>query len=173
MLLIALAVCLVSMIGSTLVNTNMGKIDVENFSIEDANGNLIACQMYKPKTATAETPAPCVITLHGSFDAKETQDYTCLELAKRGYVAITMDCDGHGDSANHKTNPMDAFFLVTANPGSDFESLSTTPGSGMCDVVDYVYNNLSFVNREQIGITGHSLGGKMANACLAYNKIQE
>ena len=84
MLLIALAVCLVSMIGSTLVNTNMGKIDVENFSIEDANGNLIACQMYKPKTATAETPAPCVITLHGSFDAKETQDYTCLELAKRG-----------------------------------------------------------------------------------------
>lgn len=173
MLLIALVVCLISMIGSTLVNTNMGKIDVENFSIEDANGNLIACQMYKPKTATAENPAPCVITLHGSFDAKETQDYTCLELAKRGYVAITMDCDGHGDSANHKTNPMDAFFLVTANPGSDFESLSTTPGSGMCDVVDYVYNNLSFVDREQIGITGHSLGGKMANACLAYNKIQE
>lgn len=97
MFLIALVVCLVSMIGSTLTNTNMGKIDVENFSIKDANGNLIACQMYKPKTATAENPAPCVITLHGSFDAKETQDYTCLELAKRGYVAITMDCDGHGD----------------------------------------------------------------------------
>lgn len=173
LLIAALIICFVSMIGSSAVNTNFGSIKVQNFSIEDANGNKIACIMYKPKTATAENPAPCVVTLHGSFDAKETQDYTCLELAKRGYVAITMDCDGHGDSENYKTNPMDAFFKVTANPGSAFEDISTSPGSGMCDVVNYVYNSLSFVDKEQIGITGHSLGGKMANACLAYNKIQE
>ena len=88
-------------------------------------------------------------------------------------MAITMDCDGHGDSANYKTNPMDAFFMVTANPGSNFEDITTSPGSGMCDVVNYVYNSLSFVDNSQIGITGHSLGAKMANACLAYNKIQE
>ena len=43
----------------------------------------------------------------------------------------------------------------------------------MCDVVNYAYNSLSFVDKDQIGITGHSLGGKMANACLAYNKIQQ
>lgn len=84
-----------------------------------------------------------------------------------------MDCDGHGDSDNYKDNPMDAFFTVTANPGSAFEDISTSPGSGMCDVVNYAYNSLSFVDKDQIGITGHSLGGKMANACLAYNKIQE
>lgn len=173
LLAVALLICLISMIGSSVVNTNFGQIKVQNFSIEDANGNKIACIMYKPQNATAETPAPCVVTLHGSFDAKETQDYTCLELAKRGYVVITMDCDGHGDSENYKTNPMDAFFKVTANPGSAFEQLSTSPGSGMCDVVNYVYNSLPFVDRDQIGITGHSLGGKMANACLAYNKIQE
>lgn len=173
LLIIALVICFISMAGASLVNSDFGKIKVQNFSIEDANGNLISCIMYKPSNATEETPAPCVVTLHGSFDAKETQDYTCLELAKRGYVAITMDCDGHGDSENYKTNPMDAFFKVTANPGSNFEDISTSPGSGMCDVVNYVYNSLSFVDKDQIGITGHSLGGKMANACLAYNKIQE
>lgn len=172
-MVIAFIVCVISMVGSTLVNTNFGSIDVENFSIEDANGHLIACQMYKPKTATAENPAPAVIALHGSFDAKETQDYSGLELAKRGFVAITMDADGHGDSANYKENPMDAFFRVTANPGSSFERLETSPGSGMCDVVDYVYNNLAFVKKDEIGITGHSLGGKMANAVLAHNKIVE
>lgn len=172
-LIVALIVCLISMIGSSLFNTNFGKIEVKNFNIEDANGNTISCIMYKPANATAQTPAPCVVTLHGSFDAKETQDYTCLELAKRGYVAITMDADGHGDSSNYKENPMDAFFKVTANPGSDFENLETSPGSGMCDVVNYVYNSLAFVDKTQIGITGHSLGGKMANACLAYNMIQE
>lgn len=173
MLAIALVLCLISMVGANLVNSNFGKIKVKNFSIQDANGNTIACQMYKPQNATPETPAPCVVTLHGSFDAKETQDYTCLELSKRGFVVVAMDCDGHGDSENYKTNPMDAFFKVTANPGSDFEQLSTSPGSGMCDVVNYIYHSFEFVDKEQIGITGHSLGGKMANACLAYNKIQE
>lgn len=173
LLVVALIICLISMIGASLVNTNFGHIKVQNFSIEDANGHKIALVMYKPENATAETPAPCVVTLHGSFDAKETQDYTCLELAKRGFVVLSMDCDGHGDSDNYKDNPMDAFFTVTANPGSAFEDISTSPGSGMCDVVNYAYNSLSFVDKDQIGITGHSLGGKMANACLAYNKIQE
>ena len=173
LLAVALIICLISMIGASLVNTNFGHIKVQNFSIEDANGHKIALVMYKPENATAETPAPCVVTLHGSFDAKETQDYTCLELAKRGFVVLSMDCDGHGDSDNYKDNPMDAFFTVTANPGSSFEDISTSPGSGMCDVVNYAYNSLSFVDKDQIGITGHSLGGKMANACLAYNKIQE
>lgn len=171
LLVVALIICLISMIGASLVNTNFGHIKVQNFSIEDANGHKIALVMYKPENATAETPAPCVVTLHGSFDAKETQDYTCLELAKRGFVVLSMDCDGHGDSDNYKDNPMDAFFTVTANPGSAFEDISTSPGSGMCDVVNYAYNSLSFVDKDQIGITGHSLGGKMANACLGLHGI--
>ena len=124
LLVVALIICLISMIGASLVNTNFGHIKVQNFSIEDANGHKIALVMYKPENATAETPAPCVVTLHGSFDAKETQDYTCLELAKRGFVVLSMDCDGHGDSDNYKDNPMDAFFTVTANPGSAFEDIS-------------------------------------------------
>lgn len=170
---IAILICLISMIGATAVNTNFGHIEVTDFNIIDSKGTTIACTMYRPENATYDTPAPCVVTLHGSYDSKETQDYTCLELARRGMVAITMDCDGHGDSSNYKENPMDAFFTVTANPGSAFEDINTSPGSGMNDVVNYVYNSLDFVDKDQIGITGHSLGGKMANACLAYNKIQE
>ena len=73
LLVVALIICLISMIGASLVNTNFGHIKVQNFSIEDANGHKIALVMYKPENATAETPAPCVVTLHGSFDAKETQ----------------------------------------------------------------------------------------------------
>lgn len=172
-LVIGLIICLISMVGANFYNTDFGSIEVKKFNIQDANGHNIAAIMYKPANATAETPAPCVITLHGSFDSKETQDYTCLELAKRGFVTITMDADGHGDSENYKPNPMDAFFTVTAYPGSDFKDITTSPGSGMCDVVNYVYNSLAFVDKAQIGITGHSLGGKMAMACFAYNKIQE
>lgn len=169
----AVAICLISMIGATLVNTDFGHIEVTNFNIIDSKGTTIACTMYRPENATYENPAPGVVTLHGSYDSKETQDYTCLELARRGMVTVTMDCDGHGDSSNYKENPMDAFFTVTANPGSAYEDISTSPGSGMNDVVNYLYNSCDFIDKDQIGITGHSLGGKMANACLAYNKIQE
>ncbi len=169
----ALIICLISMIGSTLINTDFGNIEVTNFSIVDSKGEEIGLTLYRPETATYDNPAPCVVTLHGSFDARGTQDYTCLELARRGYVVITMDADGHGDSSNYKTNPMDVFLTLTSNQGSDFEDIATSPGSGMNDVVAYAYNSLEFVDNSQIGITGHSLGGKMANACLAYNKIQE
>lgn len=172
-LIISIIICMISMIGSTLVNTNFGDIITSNFSIIDSKGNNIACTMYRPKTATPDNPAPCVVTLHGSYNGRESQTSGCLELAKRGYVAITMDCDGHGDSSNYKENPMDAFFLVTANPGSNFADITTAPTSGMAEVVEYVYNNLSFVDQEQIGITGHSMGAKTANACYAYYKIQE
>lgn len=57
LLVVALIICLISMIGASLVNTNFGHIKVQNFSIEDANGHKIALVMYKPENATAETHA--------------------------------------------------------------------------------------------------------------------
>ena len=171
-LAISIIVCLISMVGTYMVDTNFGSVITKDIKITDSMGHDIGLTVFQPKTATAENPAPCVISLHGSYNGRESQNFVSLELAKRGFVAITMDCDGHGDASNWKDNPMDAFFLVTANPGSDFEKIYTAPTSGMADVVEYAYN-LSFVDKDQIGIQGHSLGGKTADACYAYYKIQE
>lgn len=171
-LAIAIMGSLLCMACSWLVRSDFGKIKIKDISIVDGNGNKIAATMFIPSTATAETPAPAVVALHGSFNARESESYLCYELARRGYVTVTLDCDGHGDSDNYKDNPMDAFFLVTAEPGADFESIDTAPTSGMAPVIDYLYD-LSFVDGEQIGITGHSLGGKTAAAVYAYYKIQE
>ena len=119
-LLISILVCLISTIGTYLIDTNFGSIITKDIKITDSMGHDIGLTIFQPKTATPENPAPCVITLHGSYNGRESQNFISLELAKRGIVAITMDCDGHGDASNWKDNPMDAFFLVTANPGSDF-----------------------------------------------------
>lgn len=171
-LAIAVAICLICMSGASMIRSNFGSIRVKDFSVIDGNGHKIAATMFIPSTATAENPAPTVVALHGSFNSRESESYVCYELARRGYVGVTIDCDGHGDSDYYKDNPMDAFFLVTADPGSDFESVDTAPTSGMAPVIDYLYD-LSFVDKEQIGITGHSLGGKTAAAVYAYYKIQE
>ncbi|MCB6343358.1 alpha/beta fold hydrolase [Enterocloster lavalensis] len=172
-LLISIIVCLISIFGTALIDTNFGSVITKDIKIVDSLGHDIGLTIYQPKTATPENPAPCVITLHGSYNGRESQNFISLELAKRGFVAITMDCDGHGDASNWKENPMDAFFLVTANPGSSFEEITTAPTSGMADVVEFVYHNLAIVDKSQIGIQGHSLGGKTADACYAYYKIQE
>ena len=171
-LAISIILCMISIFGTALIDTNFGSIITKDIKITDSLGHDIGLTIYQPKSATPENPAPCVISLHGSYNGRESQNFVSLELAKRGFVAITMDCDGHGDASNWKDNPMDAFFLVTANPGSDFENIYTAPTSGMADVVEYAWN-LSFVDRDQIGIQGHSLGGKTADACYAYYKIQE
>ena len=159
-LLISIIVCLISIFGTALIDTNFGSVITKDIKIVDSLGHDIGLTIYQPKTATPENPAPCVITLHGSYNGRESQNFISLELAKRGFVAITMDCDGHGDASNWKENPMDAFFLVTANPGSSFEEITTAPTSGMADVVEFVYHNLAIVDKSQIGIQGHSLGGK-------------
>lgn len=171
-LAISIIVCLLCMAGAYLIRSDFGKLNIKELSIVDGNGNKIAATMFIPSTATKEHPAPAVVALHGSFNARESESYLCYELARRGYVTVTVDCDGHGDSDYYKDNPMDAFFLVTAEPGADFESVDTAPTSGIAPVIDYLYD-LSFVDQDQIGITGHSLGGKTMVAVYAYYKIQE
>ncbi len=168
----SMVICLLCMALAYVIRTDFGKVKIKEISIVDGNGNKIAATMFIPKTATKENPAPAVAALHGSFNSRESESYLCYELARRGYVTVTFDCDGHGDSDYYKDNPMDAFFLVTAEPGADFESIDTAPTSGMAPIIDYLYD-LSFVDKDQIGITGHSLGGKTTVAVYAYYKIQE
>lgn len=155
----SMVICLLCMALAYVIRTDFGKVKIKEISIVDGNGNKIAATMFIPKTATKENPAPAVAALHGSFNSRESESYLCYELARRGYVTVTFDCDGHGDSDYYKDNPMDAFFLVTAEPGADFESIDTAPTSGMAPIIDYLYD-LSFVDKDQIGITGHSLGGR-------------
>ena len=43
---IAVLICLISMIGANVVNTNFGSIEVMDLNIDDSNGNNIACTIY-------------------------------------------------------------------------------------------------------------------------------
>ncbi len=42
-------ICLVSMTGAHVINTNFGSIEVMDLNIDDSNGNNIACTIYRPK----------------------------------------------------------------------------------------------------------------------------
>ena len=61
-LLVSIIVCLISIFGTALIDTNFGSVVTKDIKIVDSLGHDIGLTIYQPKTATPENPAPCVIT---------------------------------------------------------------------------------------------------------------
>lgn len=162
-LCIGLAIVLLFSIIASAIQTNGGKVDIIEITIPQSNGEYTSALLYKPKTATIDTPAPCVVTAPGAGNTKEMQDIALVELSRRGFVVISIDLYDHGrSSGTHESIP--------------YTMSQQYQGFGMIDVVDYVYNNLDYVDNTKIGITGHSTGGRITSYTLneygRYDRIQ-
>jgi len=173
-LIIALASCLISMVGTSLMQGNWGKTEVSTYTgtlsdlagmisknteangkvvditfTQDANYNF-SFMVLKPNNATAENPAPAIICCHGGSNSREMQMSGYIELARRGFVVITIDASGHGRS--------------------DYAIGALTHDSyGMEAAAEYAMS-LDYVDNSKIGVTGHSMGNSACvNTILALN----
>lgn len=61
--------------------------------------------MYVPKNATKETPAPAVLSIHGISSNAQSQSNYAIELARRGYVVMSVDLPSSGYSDMVGQNP--------------------------------------------------------------------
>lgn len=150
----ALILCLVSMIGASLIQTEGHKIKIKQMTWETSAGHQISADLWIPPNATKETPAPAVITIEGWYNNKEMQDLYTLELARRGYVVLTMDLHGHGNS---ESLPSDQLY----------------EGAVGVDGAVQLVADLPYVDTAKIGITGHSSGGTAANMAVAIDNERE
>lgn len=78
--------------------TNFGTIDVQEVSITHTDGSQIVGKLYRPKGVNSLNPAPGILGVHGYNNDKDVQRGTALELARAGFVVLTIDQLGHGDS---------------------------------------------------------------------------
>ncbi len=108
------------------------------------DGKEMSALLYVPKNATAETPAPGILAVHGYINSRETQDGFAIEFARRGYVVLSLDQTGHGYS-----------------DGPAFSN-----GFGGADGLRYL-RSLPMVDTDQIGLEGHSMGGWTVLAAAA------
>ncbi len=90
-------------------------------------------KILRPKTATADTPAPAVVVMHGGLSNKDTYAPIYVELARRGFVVIAFDAMGHGktdmqvDDLTHNTMGMEAIVeLAMSLPYVDENSVAVT-----------------------------------------------
>lgn len=122
--------------------------DVETVKTETIKGKVVSGILFKPKAASADNPLPAVVLTHGYLNNREMQLQNAIELARRGFVVLTVDREGHGNYENS---------------GSTSALIAT---NGLYDSVKYVYN-LDYVDKDKIGISGHSMGGMTTSAVLA------
>ena len=146
-LIVSIALIIVGIAGSFILQTNSGKTTIRNVTIESESGHTLAIDVYIPENATAETPAPTIFVQHGGNNNKEEMQHYCIELARRGYVAIGVDMYGMGES----------------EPLPDSEWL--TQGRGLYDAVRYGVT-LPYVDTDRVSLLGYSRGGKAAGEAL-------
>ena len=144
---LCLAVVLISSALSSQIQSAWGKVHVTSIRLPTQNGQWVAADLFRPLTATGKNPAPAVVVVPGFQRSKETQANISLELARRGIVVIAIDPYAQGFSSAS---------LSTRS--------ATEEGYGMFAVVDYLTDtdNLNYIDKSRIGVTGHSAGGNAA-----------
>ena len=141
----ALLLMLISCLGAYAIQMDMGNIRVMDVKIPMPQGETLRVLIHKPASATRDNPAPCIITSHGYHATLETQDITSIELARRGFVVFNMDTYSAGDSSGTV---------------EEYGYNRSYYGLGMLQLVDYVHDNIDYIDPDRIGITGHSTGGR-------------
>ena len=113
-----------------------GGIRIQDIRFKGATGNTMSALLYIPPNATAQTPAPGVLAVHGYINSRETQDGFAIEFSRRGYVVLAIDQTGHGYS----------------------DPPAFANGFGGPDGLAHL-RSLDFVDKNNIGLEGHSMGG--------------
>jgi pimeloyl-ACP methyl ester carboxylesterase len=113
-----------------------GGIRIQDVRFTGAKGNTMSALLYIPANATPQLPAPGILAVHGYINSRETQDGFAIEFARRGYVVLALDQTGHGYS----------------------DPPAFANGFGGPDGLAYL-RSLEFVDKNNIGLEGHSMGG--------------
>jgi hypothetical protein len=146
-LLACVAIVMLSSLLASWIQSAGGRVQVEDIKIPTHNGQWVVGDLFRPRSATAESPAPLVIVVPGFQRSKEALSNVAIELARRGIVAISIDPYAQGGSS-----------------ASLSRIAATTEGYGMFGLVDYAAasSNLNYIDQTRIGATGHSAGGNAA-----------
>jgi pimeloyl-ACP methyl ester carboxylesterase len=113
-----------------------GDVRVMDVRFVSGNATPMSALLYVPRSATAQTPAPGILAVHGYFNSREAQSGFAIEFARRGYVVLALDQRGHGYSS----------------PPAFADGFGGPAG------LAYL-RSLDFVDKDNIGLEGHSMGG--------------
>mgnify|MGYP000509872429 CR=1 FL=1 len=157
---ILLMIIVMSSLFASLIQSDFTNVDIETVYLDTRDNQTLAYDIYHPDGVTEENQAPLVIVKSGFKRSIETQENVSLELAKRGFVVISIDpyIQGYSSSSSEVQG----------------SAIATNEGYGAFDLIDYIYDNddvYPFIDKDRIGVTGHSAGGNAAlQAAIHFGK---
>ncbi|MFW9778024.1 MAG: alpha/beta hydrolase [Candidatus Heimdallarchaeota archaeon] len=125
-----------------------GSIQISRVGISDGSVAINGV-IYRPITATIDDVRPGVVLAHGISGSQQLMNGIALELARRGFVALAIDLEGHGNSEG------------TLSSGD--------PTLGTLSAVRYLELQ-PYINGSSLGLVGHSLGGVAVRATAFAHK---
>ncbi len=156
--IIVLAACVLSCVLLAVlanrVQTSFGEVEVSNTSFVNEHGREVRGKLFIPEERTQGERLPGVVFIHGYQSLRETGDGICIELSRRGFVALTIDAIGRGNSDVPEGMPGDPEFDETFGGKAAVAYLRSLP----------------IVDPARVGVSGHSLGGGMAYRVALENK---
>ena len=141
-----------------------------SYTIEDP-AVKVAYTIYKPKQASATNPLPVTFVVPGFTRTKATMAQYAIELSRRGSVVFTIDPGSQGATTHggyqydETLNDGKGGYVLDEN-GKKIQNSYSVARSGMGYLMTYVYNNVDkfdYIDRDKIGLIGHSAGG--GDAC--------
>ena len=135
MFMFAWAIILAGSLLAHFVQTS-GGIEIKDIRFNGANGKILSAYLYIPEGVSAQNPAPGILAVHGYINSREVQSGFAIEFARRGYVVLAMDQAGHGYS----------------------DAPAFAAGFGGPAGLSYL-RSLDIVDKDNIGLEGHSMGG--------------
>lgn len=157
-LIVSVVLMIISMIGASRVQTLGGDVVIKDMRWETETGKLMSAYLLIPPNATEDNPAPGIVTSHGWYNTREMQDLNYIEYARRGYVVISIDMYGHGNTQAFEGG-------IEGHVGDFVPQDWDKNGTGMYDAVKLMAT-LPYVDKSKIGITGHSNGARACNLSI-------
>lgn len=187
----AFGAIILSSISGFLFETSGGQVSVEDRTFTKVESDLynkdqplngmsytvddpavsVSYTVYKPKAASATEPAPAIFVVPGFTRTKATMAQYAVELSKRGSVVFTIDPGSQGGTthAGYEVDPVTGEYVLDSQ-GNKIQNGYSSGRSGAGYILQYVYNNIDefdYIDRDRIGIVGHSAGGGDATKLAA------
>ena len=137
-----------------------------SYTIDDPSVS-ISYTLYKPKKAASSNPFPVVFVVPGFTRTKATMSQYAIELSRRGNVVFTIDPGSQGSTTygGYEIDETTGEYVLDSN-GNKIQNSYSVARSGLGYLLSYVYNNIDdfdYIDRDRIGVIGHSAGG--GDAC--------
>lgn len=145
-LAVFLALILLFSILACALITRGYKIGVSDVNL-DVRGADLSMELYKPVEVDSSYKLPCVVIVHGGSENLSATSLVSWEFAKRGFVVIAVSMYGAGLSGQP----------AISEEGRTPENYDRVGTQGVYDALQYA-RSLAYVDKERIGLWGHSAG---------------